>query len=206
LEKTPARNALHRDLELRVLRRDAQRIIAAHVLAANVGLEREVLTGAEGEGAAQFLRHVEPDRLGVRGLGTISAMRNMWKLADILISHVLRRRPERCGTSSTAPAFAGAQSASMAFEKVERLGAGAAAPQCLAGRGAEAANLFGVGAVALRAVDGARAGRHRRRDAVGVQLLAPLRGDPVGGPGGERVVSIRVCAKPASSSAVRTIV
>src|SRR4028118_2359134 len=65
--------------------------------------------------------------------GTISAMRRMWKLALM---------PPLCR-------------ASMAFEKVERLGAGAAAPQRLAGRGAEPADLLGVRAVALRALDGA---------------------------------------------------
>src|SRR3712207_5193505 len=53
-------------------------------------------------------------------------------------------------------------SASVAFEQVERLGAGAAAPQRLAGRRAEAADLLGLARAALRALNGAAA---RRGDA-----------------------------------------
>src|SRR4051794_17574442 len=69
----------------------------------------------------------------------------------------------------------------MAFEEVERLGAVAAAPERLAGRGAEAADLLGVRGTALRAFD--RAAR-RRSDAVGAELLAAFGADPVGRPGG----------------------
>src|SRR5690348_12077765 len=78
---------------------------------------------------------------------------------------------------------------SEALETVERLGAGAAAPKRLAGRGAEAAQFLGVVRRAARAGDRLTVERRvtlalrRRRDAVGGELGAALGGDPVGGPG-----------------------
>src|SRR5688500_16911038 len=70
--------------------------------------------------------------------GITSAIRKVWKLTLI--------RP------------------SMAFEQVERLQAGAAAPLRLAGRRAEAADLFGLARSALRAGDFLAPGRLRRCD------------------------------------------
>src|SRR5688572_24864863 len=73
--------------------------------------------------------------------------------------------------------------ASMAFEQVERLGAGAAAPLGLAGRRPEAADLLGIRGAALRAGDAALARGVGRRDAIVAQLPLALLADPGRGPG-----------------------
>src|SRR5206468_2340224 len=69
---------------------------------------------------------------------------------------------------------------SVAFEQVEGLGAVAAAPQRLARRRAEPADLLGMDGTALRALHRSARGW---RDSVGVQPVAAGGRDPVGGPG-----------------------
>jgi hypothetical protein len=64
-----AGDALHRDLHLAVLGRDAERVVAAHLLAADLGLEGEVLARLELERLAQLGRHVEADRGRLGGFG-----------------------------------------------------------------------------------------------------------------------------------------
>ena len=90
-----------------------------------------------------------------------------------------------CSAPATAASPSGERSISdsVAFEAVERLQAGFAAPLRLARGRAEAADFLGVGRAALRAFGGCR--RVRRSDAVGLEPLPAALGDPVGGPGRE---------------------
>src|SRR3712207_1793570 len=86
--------------------------------------------------------------------GINSAMRSGWKLTLIFVS--------------------------MAFEQVERLEAGKAAPERLARRRAEPAHLLRIGRSALRTFGGSAARGHWRRHAVVAELPPPFLADPVG--------------------------
>src|SRR5215469_15338275 len=78
----------------------------------------------------------------------------------------------------------------MTFEAVERLAAGKAAMQRLAGRRAETADFLRMRRTATRAFRFAQSGlggaSWRRRDAKGAKLLATFVADPVGRPGGRQ--------------------
>jgi hypothetical protein len=88
-----------------------------------------VLALGEAETVLQVLRHVEGDGHRVTGLGAHLLDGQAVKLAHVVLH------------------------GSDAFEIVERLQAIDAAVQRLAGRGAELAEHFGMGAAALRAAD-----------------------------------------------------
>jgi hypothetical protein len=66
--KEAAGDPLDRHLELALLRRDAERIVAPNLLSADLRPERQMLAGPEAEGLAQFGRHLEPDRFRLGGL------------------------------------------------------------------------------------------------------------------------------------------
>src|SRR5438270_8884943 len=85
---------------------------------------------------------------------------------------------------------AGSKTLSMALEIIERLATALAAPQRLAGSGAEFGKHFGILGAALRTAHlklaeqrAARASPPRRRDAVFFQLSAAVVAHPVSGPG-----------------------
>src|SRR6185312_6831388 len=132
----------------------------------DLGGERQILAGPEGELLLKLRRDGKADRHRVR------------RIADDL----------RDGQFMEA----GCHSRGLyALEIVEGLAAGIAAIERLAGGRTELGNAGGLLRTALRTMDyrlaEKRADRVRRlfgrRDAEGAQLLPPLGGDPVGGPG-----------------------
>jgi hypothetical protein len=69
LEKAPPAIRLTVTLSWFSEGRDAERIVAADILAGDVGPERQMLAGLEGEDRPQLVGHGEADRLGLGGLG-----------------------------------------------------------------------------------------------------------------------------------------
>ena len=67
--KDAARDPLDGDHQILVGRRGAQRIVAPHFLAADLGPQRQMLPGLEAERVLKLLRHFEADRIGFVGLG-----------------------------------------------------------------------------------------------------------------------------------------
>ena len=109
----------------------ADRVVAAHLVAVDLGAHREVLAGVEGVAVAQLVGHGEGDGDGVVGQPLDGLHRQ--RVEDAVPA---RRR-----------AVTGASVTSERLEVVERLEAGVAGPQRLARRRAETATARGCPAL-----------------------------------------------------------